>query len=553
LGSDLTTETDRCMLQTKHALQFKLSLGAPALAFLWDHQVQGSAIVPGAAYMEAAIAAGRTLAKIAEAPCALVEAAIAAPCQLPKADGAASLLLTVELDWAEGGVSVRSSPADARKSAAGTLHLRGSMLAVSKTQLAAAPPAGEPAPSAEVERAACCDPLSTQAVYGQLNSAGLEYGARFRCVDPQSCTPGREGPWGGSSWGSPEGPLLTTCLSLPSSDAHRLLRNIHQGASGATASLSTADCTAALSGFIVHPSVLDNCLQLGATVPEGGQASGDGAFVPAGLAIFVVGQAMDAANGVSAVARRSTSSVRQLPNATYRDHALLSAAGGVHAVLDGLEAKQMPGAGRAVAAAAAKVAEERANIVYMVDWLVASSGGAQPAAAAATLELGGRSSALGVASGALGALQAVLAAGEPGIRLQTAAAAELPSAAGSAVSGGSGLWGMLRAFAQEAPAVSHGGMLLDLHAPQGGRTSLAVTDGSAASEADSYGSLLVSNMGMRASLLPAVGTKPTPAAFHLMPRPRGAFSGLAAEPVEVGSAEAGWVEVQVKAVGINFR
>ena len=196
LGSDLTAETDRCMLQTKHALQFKLSLGAPALAFLWDHQVQGSAIVPGAAYMEAAIAAGRTLAKIAEAPCALVEAAIAAPCQLPKADGAALLLLTVELDWAEGGVSVRSSPADARKSAAGTLHLRGSMLAVSKTQLAAAPPAGEPAPSAEVERAACCDPLSTQAVYSQLNSAGLEYGARFRCVDPQSCTPGREGPPG---------------------------------------------------------------------------------------------------------------------------------------------------------------------------------------------------------------------------------------------------------------------------------------------------------------------------------------------------------------------
>ena len=45
-------------------VEFRLRLDRPCLGFLWDHQVNGAAIMPGAAYLETAAAVAQTLAKV---------------------------------------------------------------------------------------------------------------------------------------------------------------------------------------------------------------------------------------------------------------------------------------------------------------------------------------------------------------------------------------------------------------------------------------------------------------------------------------------------------
>ena len=104
-------------LQRKQQLELRLRLGRPCLAFLWDHRVGGTAIMPGAAYFEAAIAAARTLAKVAEPAAALTDAAIAAPLKLPAPAAASGVVLSVEVVLGSGAIAIRSAPADAKPAA----------------------------------------------------------------------------------------------------------------------------------------------------------------------------------------------------------------------------------------------------------------------------------------------------------------------------------------------------------------------------------------------------------------------------------------------------
>lgn len=178
------------LLQAKQLLQFKLALGRPTLAFFWDHQVQGAAIMPGAAYFELATAAAHTLLRLAAPSVALTGASIAAPLKLPPASEAAATVLSAEVALVAGEISIRSGSAGGTApKGAGTLHLKGSMALVAVTPAAPAEGSGLPGPaartgalSADAARAACPDPLATAGVYGKLVTAGLEYGPEFRWV-----------------------------------------------------------------------------------------------------------------------------------------------------------------------------------------------------------------------------------------------------------------------------------------------------------------------------------------------------------------------------------
>ena len=464
--------------------------------------------MPGAAYFEMAAAAGCTLLRVAEPAVALTGAAIAAPLRLPAAAEAGSVVLAADVALVGGGISIRSAAGQASKAADGkaaeTLHLQGSLAAVGASAAAAAPPAALSL-SLDAVRAACQQPQDTAAVYSGLQAAGLQYGRAFR-----------------------------------------QLRGIKRGDSSAAARLGSSrsfQADADVSGFLLHPALLDSGLQLGALVPEpaagsssaAADAADGGAFVPAGLSVYLIQRPVQQGSALHAIVRRSPDSPRKAPGATSRDHALLSGTGTVLAVLDGLEAKQLGGSGAAAAkSAAAAAAKQASDILYDVAWQAAglASGAVAPLAKAAVQRLpSGRTVPLAAASSSLLVLQAAMQQQVAAVQLQTVAqqpsGSIAPAASDQAASSETALWGMLRAFAQEAPAVAHGGVRRDpLAASQGSSSSsrMLVSHASpAARESDGYGSLMQGGAALTAALLPSSGAHPAPGPNHLMPKPRGAF------------------------------
>lgn len=106
--------------KSSHA-RFSCSLTSPALSFLWDHQVSGKAMFPGAGYFEAALAAGTILvsSSIAATP-VLCGVSIPAPLVLPT-DGS-----NVVLHIAAGGGRMEVFTAGNR-SGKPNIHLAGSI------------------------------------------------------------------------------------------------------------------------------------------------------------------------------------------------------------------------------------------------------------------------------------------------------------------------------------------------------------------------------------------------------------------------------------------
>ena len=543
-------------LQTKQQLQFRLPLGKPALAFMWDHQVQSAPLLPGAAYFEMAAASARALLRLPGPAVVLTGAAIAAPLRLPASQQAAHVVVSAEVALTSGDFSIRSAslaePADptkprgraGRKSAAAvapeTLHLRGSLAAVMPDAIQAAPAAPDVAAalSADAVRAACQRPQDTAAVYRGLHAAGLHYGPAFR-----------------------------------------QLRSVQAGASSASAQLGSGNLLQGqrdvdVSGFLLHPALLDSCLQLGALVPEPAVGTTEspqaGAYVPAGLSAYMLQQAVQQGSSAVAVVRRSPEAMRLAAGATYRDHTLLDGSGAVMAVLQGLEAKQLPSGIASRPAAAAGVTVEPPHVAYEVAWQTASIALAGSLAniasfdgAALALALSRRTVILPLATAGTGlaVLQQAAQQQVDAVELQTSAPV-LPASAAPASNaavdgtGSSALWGMLRSFAQEAPAVSHGGRHTDpLATTARARTMIAAgRSGATDRAADGYGVVQHAGTASHAVLLPSRKMHVAAAVpYHLMPIPRGAFGSLKSQPVSVGAAQPGWVEVQVKAVGINFR
>ena len=100
-------------------IRLETRLSRPSLAYLWDHQVAGRALLPAAAMLEMAAAAAATLAQAAglpEAP-ALLAAAIPAPLALDINASTGALALCAALSMAQGRVAIGSE--------AGTLGSHG--------------------------------------------------------------------------------------------------------------------------------------------------------------------------------------------------------------------------------------------------------------------------------------------------------------------------------------------------------------------------------------------------------------------------------------------
>ena len=125
----------------KQSVQLLAPLAAPALAYLQDHRVVGRPLFPGAAMLEAGLAAAHLLLDGGSASTqpALCAASIAAPLVLPESSSRSALLLVTTIE--AGNVRVSSTSAADSK---GKVHLAGRL-----EQLAAAalPHKAAPAPA----------------------------------------------------------------------------------------------------------------------------------------------------------------------------------------------------------------------------------------------------------------------------------------------------------------------------------------------------------------------------------------------------------------------
>ncbi|MDX2205397.1 MAG: SDR family NAD(P)-dependent oxidoreductase [Hyphomicrobiaceae bacterium] len=143
--------------------------------FLADHVVFGTVLLPGTAYIEAALAAARTLAG---GHLELEHVAIEAPLALA-ADASELLHLSVE-PWQRGRASflVQSAPKGAAFDRPWRIHARG---VLRRPGAVAAAPAAGPGTVAAA-RAECTVPVDVEAYYARLAHAGLAYGPAFRGI-----------------------------------------------------------------------------------------------------------------------------------------------------------------------------------------------------------------------------------------------------------------------------------------------------------------------------------------------------------------------------------
>ena len=114
---------------SRPAVQLQAVLHGAALAYLWDHRVQGRALLPGAAMFETAYAAGMLLlagasgtGSKAAAAAALAGVSIPAPLVLPEGS-ASSVTLTTAVEAATGRVTLHSKSGSAKP----TVHLAGAV------------------------------------------------------------------------------------------------------------------------------------------------------------------------------------------------------------------------------------------------------------------------------------------------------------------------------------------------------------------------------------------------------------------------------------------
>jgi acyl transferase domain-containing protein len=219
---------------------FEARLSPQAPSWLDEHRVYGSVIVPGTAYLEMGLAA--LAATGGPGPHVLENVAIDKALAL-----ASGIPVTVQVvigtSWAgERTFTVSSLPTE---DGDWQLHARGGF--------AAAPGDGAPDVPARVDlgelRAHCPDPMPVASLYEALAHSGVEYGAAFHGV---------EALWRG------EGEALAR-VGLP-------------------------EATAA-STYLIHPALLDACLQVcGATFTSGAKDPDDLVYVPVGVRRFELHQ-----------------------------------------------------------------------------------------------------------------------------------------------------------------------------------------------------------------------------------------------------------------------
>ena len=214
------------------------------LPYLGDHRVAGTPVLPAALLLDAGLAAARQV--LTEADTVLEDVRLT---RLTVVDELAEEpTLQLRLQPQTGGMgsvqvfSRRAAEPDGwTEVAQGRYRTRATAGGAAVTANGATAPAGEPL--AEV-RARCARSVDTAEHYARLEAAGLQYGTAFRRIE-----------------------------------------ELWQGGQEAVARLSPP-VTADRSAYLVHPALLDGCLQvLAAVLADGGPT---GTYLPVGVDRFTV-------------------------------------------------------------------------------------------------------------------------------------------------------------------------------------------------------------------------------------------------------------------------
>jgi acyl transferase domain-containing protein/NADPH:quinone reductase-like Zn-dependent oxidoreductase/acyl carrier protein/thioesterase domain-containing protein len=494
--------TSKChveILQTYHPMlhtamkagkvvKMSCALNAASLADLNDHQVNGGVIVPGAAYLELSVASSLSLAKLHSPMVGVSKASIIAP--LLVAHDSPGQTLTLEMNLSDYSIIISSSGSGPQMS-----HLSASVCrVVGVVAELGARVSSDTIMNAEVARVACTDPNDSKQVYSRMYAAGLQYGPRFR-----------------------------------------RLRNIHSNRTTATARIAAPGLQKLSTGYNIHPSVLDNVLQLGAVIEEDGVDENE-TFVPASVDLFVLAEPVASSDSLVAISACVSDAYT---DGTIRDHRLMTSRGTSIMSLKGLVAKALNSSGR-------KLPQKLINdpVMYTVERQVDSAFGSEVDRGDKSVMVSYNQNEKAHAISLMGVLKDVTSAGYTSVSLLTTDSSDTRGCQAQ------GDWGMVRSLVAETPGFASGGSLIDRNMADIPGTQISF--GRSPEQSDGYGHRVCNGSKDRAVLLRTLERKPPPA-YHLMPRPRGAFGNLVPEALDYDAIGSGEVEIQVQAVGINFR
>ena len=477
----------------KAAAHMECHLSAtPRLAFMWDHQVGGRVLFPGAAFFELATAALKQAAgKAGAADAALAGAAIPAPLQLPDRQllqKAAPVVLRISIRLSSGAVAVASSPGAFKQK-----HLTAAVSLVATSAAAA---------DATTDEAAQPARSSSTAALLRITAGGSPTpGVAHAAIDNTACD--------GTSHFHPAS--LDSCLQLAAAQASSALKVpaslacLHVPARLTAPQLAAASRQQGGSTAADAPSVVDYSLC---------QAAGGWGLALSSLELKPLGRLPVAAPA------GTTEAPPTAPTAAAEEL---------------LYEVSWPAAQPAVAV-------QTSSGVSLVQ-LQHRSGAIVVAGALAALQTA-HPETLGAVQLATGSALCVVPAPTGG-----SGAATLGSAEG-------GMPGLMRTLALEYPQQRFASLDTDRLAPAGAATASAqlalLPLGSPTLPADAYGAAQRGGVEQRAALLPAKACSAIPD-FHLMPMPRGALGSLKPLPVRTAEVAPGQVLLSVKAVGVNFR
>ena len=484
-------------------------LAGARLAFMWDHQVSGKPLFPGAAFFEAIAAAACLLIGGRLGQAVLAGVTIPAPLVLPPAGSneLAEAVVQVAASAADGRLQMQSL---LRQGAKPTAHIAGRMaaLAVEGAAAAEAPSPVQPCPA--LLASAPVPPSWHPAACAEVARPTHEASGLHLAPD-----------------------VLDSCLQL--------------GAVQAPAAQSQLFVPAGMGALLVASAAAPACSTAAVARPSG--------RVPATAATTYTDYALLDGGG-SALCHIDALEAKPLRGSGQKAERALGAA-----------------AVPAEAAGGALVQQEQWLYQLDCRALGTQGGAQAATAAQAAGAGGLRlrlAEPVGTAAAAIELMQGAVAGGLQAVSLVTQGAQLAggcqpgPDAGGAAVQA-AGCWAVARTLAQELTSFAvdaidiaqqcsggtaplsnlHGSAAAFLPAGAGGQP-LAGVSGSPYGLAAGGGALVA------ATLQPTRVQAALPA-HHLMPRPRGALQNLCPEAVPTAAVAPGQVLVAVKAVGINFR
>ncbi len=531
------------------AAAFHADLASPRLAWLRDHVVGGRPIVPGAAFIEMALASLSLL--VSETPessvlLSLTEASIPSPLALAPLQNssmtyaAAPPDLRCEIEYLSGRlriVSTQQSARFSRRSIRGG-QMRSPEVSIHLTAMVSAAAAGATVAPIMV------DSTSRDAVGGRRKALKLL--------------------------------LLTLGFSMTQA--------IEPGVASAVASVGDRSSPVS-DGLLVGPHLLDSSLQLGQVFAP--SFEGGSVYVPSGLDALVFYPSRPPAtlsDGLSSVAVAPRPALVSGSKEISSDYYMFSdpcLSGRTDAALciQGMHARRMPIAAAATeAVAAAGVVAESGGIggiqlAYRVDWMVEVPLGQRRDERPLSLQFASpkvMSNAPMLLAASMAALASLAATDPRGAELQATMPSDLTATPEAVSSLNSALFqGLLKTVAQEVPGVSFVASATSAFSvdSKAGVNIYLCTPPSVSGSIPKQPLGAVGAFGSRASdgcivaprLVPELRCPPPLGPYKLLPRPKGSLDCLSPAPLEAAGQAGevpvapGTVLVAVKACGINFR